>query len=127
MRWLPLLALLATCGGGQPSTADAGARIECDPSAQGCPTGQTCDLICDELGSKLGCRPVGTVALNAACTLTETCAARSGCFATGSTPQSCVQYCQTDADCAQGICRERQVLRNCPGARALYMLKFCLP
>jgi hypothetical protein len=128
MRWLALL-FVATCSGGQSISTDAGTtpRMECDPSTTGCPAGQTCDLVCDEFGSKIGCRPAGDVAAGAGCTVSESCAARSGCFATAAAPHSCVPYCRTNADCSQGACRERQVVRNCPGPRIPFTLKFCLP
>jgi hypothetical protein len=129
MKWLALVLALAACSESQSLPPDGGAgRIECDPSQQACPAGQTCDLVCDAVGSKVACRHAGDVPLGMACMTTETCAAATGCFATGSTPQSCIRYCQSDPDCPQGTaCRERQVLRNCPGQRSLYMLKFCLP
>ena len=125
-RWLALCLLLA-CDGDGP--ADPGPRIECDTSLQNCPAGQTCDLVCDSLGSKVTCRPVPATSLPAgsACTGSEACGAGTGCFATGTGGPVCVKYCSSNTDCTAGSCQVRRVLRGCATGQQSYMIKFCLP
>jgi len=120
----------STPDGAAPGPSDATSAGTCDPARQDCPTGQTCDLVCDNGVAKIMCRAVpagGGVAAGAACSTTSGCGARTGCFATGTTPATCVRYCDTDADCGgQGTCQARMVHRPCALAPQ-FMLKFCLP
>lgn len=125
----------AACGGGGGGGGDAGpwtlsetgVRLACDPGAQDCPSGQTCDFLCDDSGGLVACRPVGGVAVGEACSVPAMCAAASGCYATATMGQSCVKYCRSNEDCALGTCQERQVFRACPAGRALHVARFCLP
>ena len=126
MRRVFVLLGLLGCGG-SAMTIDGGPRIECDPAAQNCPAGQTCDVICDAVGTKVGCRPAGTLPAGSACTAVESCAAKTGCFVSVGVGQTCVRYCNTNADCAQGTCQERMVFRTCLVESPRFMVKFCLP
>lgn len=121
-------AICACDGGGDAPTATTSLGA-CDPARQDCPAGQTCDLVCESESTRLMCRTVpngGGVAAGGACSVTSGCAARTGCFATAGVPASCVQYCDTNADCSRGTCQARWVTRPC-GVAPRFMLKFCLP
>jgi hypothetical protein len=116
---------------GSADPTDATSVGACDPAKQDCPAGQTCDLICSGLASRILCRPVpagGGVAVGQSCTgIKDDCAFASGCYQTVNMPESCIRYCASDADCGPGTtCQSRTVIRSCPSG-AQFMLKFCLP
>jgi hypothetical protein len=121
---------LAACGSGASS---ANGAIACDTSAQNCPAGMTCDLICRGGTTVMGCRAVAATptAIGAGCDgmVEDTCAHGSGCYASPETSQfTCVVFCATDADCPGARCQERTTTRGCgTSLPPVFNIKFCLP
>ena len=120
---LIVLTAMVSCGG-------VSAVPSCDPAAQNCPPGMTCDLVCSDGQATLACRQVATTAsaIGQACGQDRTqCAHGSGCFARLTPPgNTCVGYCNTNADCATGTCRSRASTLGCGAPGTQFTLKFCL-
>lgn len=124
------VADLGVGDGGWREITEAGVRVACDLELQDCPAGETCDLLCDGNSGKVVCRPLpagGGGGAGATCDLAMPCGAGLGCYATQSMTQSCVKYCRTTADCAQGTCQERQVGRVCGLGMPRHGTRVCLP
>jgi hypothetical protein len=118
--------LASGCDGG---TGGGAAPPECDPAAQTCAGGTTCDLICVGTVSSIGCRAGGSIDVGQTCPNPASCKPGTGCFATASTPTStCIKFCGGDGDCQTGTtCQERQVTRGCGAPPPVFKVKFCLP
>ncbi len=114
----------ATTLDGPGNDASAAAAGECDLVKQGCPVGMSCHPVCKEGGVSLACQtdPGGPGLHGQSCT-NITCAKGSRCVgrpSDGGLLQTCVRYCDTDADCPTGKACRTFLLVCPPSSRPLH-------